>query len=927
MNFTEHTSKEASNLPASPSPRGNYLPQNLENHWSQHWENLRIGSPSDTGKPYTMLIPPPNITGHLHMGHGFQLTLMDAQVRYRRMMGYSVRWVVGTDHAGIATQMVVERHLESQGKKRTDIGREAFEQAVWAWKEQSGLAITQQMRRLGISVDWDHERFTMDKGFNLAVRSTFKTLYDQGLIYRGTRLVHWDTVFQTAVSDLEVENVTKKGSIWVIAYPLVETSDDMRDILIATTRPETMFGDSAIAVHPDDQRYQSLIGKMVTIPLTNRTIPIIADDSVDLEFGTGAVKITPAHDHNDYAIGTRHELPMHNILNPDGSLNDFTPSDYQNLDRFVARKKLVSQLDEHGYLKETNDHSSVLPMGDRSHSVLEPYLTPQWYLRTQDMAKIALQAAESGDTKFIPEYWINTYRHWLDNPQDWCISRQLWWGHRIPAWYDSEGNIYVGDDEASIRAEHNLSTETILTEEEDVLDTWFSSAIWPLEPLGYFDDQENFQQRYPTDLLVTGFDILFFWVARMSMLGLKFTETVPFKKLLITGLIRDAQGQKMSKSKGNVLDPLHLIQGVSYDDLLKSRTTGLMQPKKLEQITRATKKEFPSGIEAHGADALRMTFCALHNSGQDIRFDMNRLVGFRNFCNKIWNATKLFEHRMIKYRPVIGPESVYDLWIQKHFSNMLTELHAHMQNCRYDLWTQSLQDWGWNYFCDWYCEMAKVLIDRTPDVESSALHHAITQLDEFLKAAHPVLPYITEELSLFTSSALGIQRECMALETYPMPQDITMDTSGVDALVELISAVRNIRSMLQMKPKQGLTIYLDANISYRTFLDHEKDMWQNLGKIDNIVYSEPSCRIASKHSKLLGMIRVDINHIDPDSERDRLSHRLGKLQNEHQKLLKKIQQPHYATKAPEDIQSADQLIKDQQQSEMQQYEKLIEELM
>lgn len=907
MNATETTNTMDSNPAHSPSNGlGTYQPSVFEPLWAKWWEAHKIGAPSGIGEPFTLLIPPPNVTGHLHMGHGFQLSLMDTVVRYMRMNGRDVRWVVGTDHAGIATQMVVERQLESQNTSRTSMGRDAFLKAVWAWKKESGTAITEQMRRIGITVDWEHERFTMDEPFNYAVRHSFVSLYQQGLIYRGTRLVHWDTVFQTAVSDLEVEYQSRPSHLCLIAYTLVQPTADTPHLTVATTRPETLFGDTAIAVHPDDPRYQFLIGQHVRIPLSSRCIPVIADPAVDPEFGTGVLKITPAHDPNDYAIGQRHHLSMINVFHPDGTLNEQVPPPFRGLDRFEGRKQILEALKDSGALLEIRDHVALLPIGDRSQSILEPYLTPQWYLNTQKLAQMALDAAESGHTQLLPEHWLNSYRAWLKEPQDWCISRQLWWGHRIPAWYDAQGQVYVGMDEASVRAAHQLADTVELREEDDVLDTWFSSALWPLETLGFYEGSPEFTHRYPTDLLVTGFDILFFWVARMSMMGLHFAQEVPFKDVLITGLIRDAQGQKMSKSKGNILDPLHLINGVDHDTLVQSRTHGLMQSKLREQIKKQTEKDYPHGIEAHGADALRLTFCALHNSGQDVLFDADRLVGFRNFCNKLWNVGRLIEHRAHSASLEAGPWSIYDHWMHQHSNRALTDMHEFMRTYRFDRWVQVLQDWAWT-FTDWYCEIAKILLKRQST--SGTLSHLNLHFDRLLQAAHPAIPFITEELGQLTARIQGITRPTLAQGPYPSRAETTTDTQVIDDLCTLITLVRNIKALLNIKPNQQVTVYLPpehAESSFAAFLGSEEDIWRELGKIEAIHFIEPTEPVASHYDARLGRFHVGLGSIDIAQERDRLAKQEQKWLKEYEKIKEKISQPHYRDKAPLAIKTTDQ---------------------
>ncbi|HET6724892.1 MAG TPA: valine--tRNA ligase, partial [Gammaproteobacteria bacterium] len=687
-----------------------YDPHAIEQDWYRRWEAAGYFAPQGDREPYCIMIPPPNVTGTLHMGHAFQHTLMDALIRYRRMRGDRTLWQVGSDHAGIATQMVVERQLNAEGKTRHDLGREGFEERVWEWKGQSGGTITGQMRRLGDSVDWSRERFTMDEGLSKAVAEVFVRLYDEGLIYRGKRLVNWDPVLKTALSDLEVVPTEENGHLWHLRYPLTDGSGH---VIVATTRPETMLGDVAVAVHPDDERYQQLVGKQIDLPLTHRRIPVIADEYVDPEFGTGCVKITPAHDFNDYEIGQRHNLPMINVLTPDAALTDDVPEAYRGLDRFEARKQIVVDFEALGLLEKTDPHKLKVPHGDRSNAVVEPYLTDQWYMKMGPLAEPAIKAVEDGDIRFVPENWSKTYFEWIRNIQDWCISRQLWWGHRIPAWYDEAGNIYVGRDEAEVRIKYQLTNTLPLTRDNDVLDTWFSSALWPFSTLGWPEKTPELEAYYPTNVLVTGFDIIFFWVARMVMMGLKFMDDVPFHEIYITGLIRDEHGQKMSKSKGNILDPIDLIDGIELDALIEKRTFGMMQPQLAEKVRKNTRKQFPDGIPAHGTDALRYTLAALAGPSRDINFDLGRLDGYRNFCNKLWNAAR-YVLMKLEATPAEGSEIEYGVaerWIRSRLARTIAAVHEHFGTYRFDLAARALYEFTWNEYCDWYLELSKPLLD------------------------------------------------------------------------------------------------------------------------------------------------------------------------------------------------------------------------
>lgn len=792
-----------------------YNPDEIEQRWYQTWESNGEFKPSGEGTPYAIMLPPPNVTGSLHMGHGFNNTIMDTLTRYHRMKGDNTLWQPGTDHAGIATQMVVERQLNGEGKTRHDLGRDKFIDRIWDWKEESGNNITRQLRRLGSSLDWSRDRFTMDEDLSKAVKHVFVQLHKEGLIYRGKRLVNWDPVLHTALSDLEVLSEEESGHLWHFRYPLTDGSGHL---VVATTRPETMLGDTAVAVHPEDERYKDLIGKTITLPLVGREIPIIADDYVDQEFGTGCVKITPAHDFNDAEMGQRHNLEKINILTVDAAINDNAPEKYRGLDRYEARDVIVKDFKDLGLLEGIQDHTLMVPRGDRSGAVIEPLLTDQWYVKADVLAEPAVKAVQEGKIKFVPGNWDKTFYNWMDGIQDWCISRQIWWGHRIPAWYDDEGNVYVANDEATVRAENKLTDDVNLRQDEDVLDTWFSSALWPFSTLGWPENTDAVKTWYPGSVLVTGFDIIFFWVARMMMMGLKFMDDVPFKEVYIHGLVRDSHGHKMSKSKGNVLDPIDIIDGIDLETLVKKRTTGLMNPKDAPKIEKATRKEFPDGIESHGTDALRFTFASLASTGRDINFDMNRIGGYRNFCNKLWNAARYVLMNTEDQDTGIDNDdvelSLADRWIISKLQTTEQEVTAAIEGYRFDHAAQGIYEFIWDNYCSWYLELSKPVLsnDNASEAAKRGTRRTLVRvLETTLRLTHPFMPYITEEIWQTIAPLAGKTGDSIMSQSYPVADDSKIDADAVaemEWVMEFITGVRSIRSQMNIPPKKQLPVIL-----------------------------------------------------------------------------------------------------------------------
>ncbi|MBI1196003.1 MAG: valine--tRNA ligase [Gammaproteobacteria bacterium] len=888
-----------------------YQPEAIERNWYETWERDGVFAPQGDGKPYCIMIPPPNVTGTLHMGHAFQDTLMDALIRYHRMAGDNTLWQVGTDHAGIATQMVVERQLAADGKTRHDLGREAFIDRVWQWKQESGNSITRQLRRMGASLDWSRERFTMDEGLSDAVHEVFVRLYDEGLIYRGKRLVNWDPVLHTAVSDLEVISEEEAGHLWHMRYPLADGSGHLT---VATTRPETMLGDTAVAVHPEDKRYRHLIGKEVMLPLADRPIPIIADDYVDPAFGTGCVKITPAHDFNDYAMGQRHNLPMINILTIDAKINDEAPTAYRGLDRYEARKRVVADLEALGLLAGIDDHKLMVPRGDRSGTVIEPLLTDQWFVKAEPLAKPAIEAVENGSIRFVPDNWKNTYFEWMRNIQDWCISRQIWWGHRIPAWYDADGAVYVGRNEAEVRAKHGLGDDVALEQDNDVLDTWFSSALWPFSTLGWPEETPELNTFYPTSVLVTGFDIIFFWIARMIMMGLKFTGEVPFHEVYIHGLVRDAHGQKMSKSKGNVLDPIDLIDGIELEALVDKRSRGLMQPEMAKKIIATTKADFPDGIPAFGTDALRFTFAALASTGRDIKFDLNRIQGYRNFCNKLWNAARyvLMNCEGQNTAAVPGePLHVIDRWIRSRLAQTIATVRQSVETYRFDLGAQAIYEFTWNEYCDWYLELTKPLLSdesRSDAARQATRNNLVGVLETLLRLAHPLIPFITEEIWQRAAPTAGIEGKSIMLQPYPDAADWAVDASAEAELawiMECIVGVRKIRSGMNIAPGKPLPLYLQqGSTEDLARLKSHEELLTRLARLESIHWLEASEAAPEAATAMVGEMRLLIplaGLIDKDAEIARLTKEIERISKGMEGSEKKLANANYVDRAPADV--------------------------
>jgi valyl-tRNA synthetase len=916
-----------------------FNPTDIEQSLYTSWEEQGYFSPTGEGDSYSIAIPPPNVTGSLHMGHAFQQTIMDTLIRYQRMQGKNTLWQTGCDHAGIATQMVVERKIAAEEEKtRHDYGREGFIDKIWEWKEESGGTIGKQMRRLGNSIDWSRERFTMDDGMSDAVQEVFVRLFEDDLIYRGKRLVNWDPKFHTAISDLEVENKDKKGHMWHLRYPLAngeKTAEGKDYLVVATTRPETMLGDTGVAVNPEDPRYKDLIGKQILLPLVNRLIPIVGDEHADMEKGTGCVKITPAHDFNDNEVGKRHQLPQINILDKDaailaaaevydtkGEVSDAysteLPSDFAGMDRFVARKAIVAKFDELGLLVEVKDHDLVAPYGDRSGVIIEPLLTDQWYVRVEKLAGPAVDAVKEGQIEFVPKQYENLYFSWMKDVQDWCISRQLWWGHRIPAWYDENGKVYVGRTIEEVRANNNLSTDSKLTQDDDVLDTWFSSALWTFSTLGWPKETEDLKTFHPTNVLVTGFDIIFFWVARMIMMTMHFNKDengksqIPFKKIYMTGLIRDENGDKMSKSKGNVVDPLDMIDGISLEDLLEKRTGNMMQPKLAAKITKLTKKEYPNGIEAHGTDALRFTLTSVATTGRDISWDMKRLEGYRNFTNKLWNASRYVLMNTEAFDcGAKGGEmelSLADRWIIGQFEQTVKTVHEAFETFRFDLASQALYEFTWNQFCDWYLELTKPVLFKGNEAQQRATRHTLVNvLESLLRLMHPIMPFITETIwqRVQPLSDFNKKDASIMVQAFPQFDASKCDQQAIDDLEwvkQFIVAIRNIRGEMDISPSKALPVLLkNVNENDQRRLDENEQFLSSLAKLESVTVLTDKEQGPASASAVVGDLSVLIpmaGLIDKEAELARLDKAIEKLEKEAGKVRGKLSNENFVSKAP-----------------------------
>lgn len=886
-----------------------YQPQDIETAWYQKWEAQNYFAPSGNGSPFSIAIPPPNVTGTLHMGHAFQHTLVDSLIRFRRMKGDNTLWQMGTDHAGIATQLIVTEQLAAEGIKPSDLGREKFLEKAWQWKEKSGGTISKQLRRLGASLHWQTERFTLDEGLSRAVLEVFVRLYEDDLIYRGKRLVNWDPVLKTSISDLEVESEEEKGHLWHLRYPLADSDDQY--LIVATTRPETMLGDTAVAIHPDDERYKSLIGQEVLLPLTNRRVPIIADHYVDQTFGSGCVKITPAHDFNDYDMGRRHDLPMINVFNDDASVNDNAPEKYRGMDRYAAREAILKDLDNLNLMEKVEDHMMAVPRGEKSGVVVEPFLSDQWFVRAEPLAAPAIKAVEDGDIEFIPKNYENNFFVWMRNIQDWCISRQQWWGHRIPAWYDSDGAVYVGRSEQEVRDKHNLADDVALSQDEDVLDTWFSSALWTFSTLGWPDKTPELDTFHSTDVMVTGHDIITFWVSRMIMMTLKFVGEVPFKKVYVTGMVTDADGQKQSKSKGNGLDPLDIMDGISLDDLVAKRTDSLLQPKMAARIEKNTRKEFPDGIKPYGTDALRFTFYSIATRSRTIRFDMNRVEGYRNFCNKLWNAANfVFINTLEHDVSADHTPDVIDRWIVTELNHTVEIINQAMETYRYDLAAKAIYEFIWDEFCDWYVELTKPIVnsDASAEIINAKRFTLLSVLEQTLRMAHPFLPFMTEEIWQQIPTAIRGEGATIMREAYPECNAKLVDQAAkndVAWIKDVVTGTRNIRGEMNISQGKPIPIiFYNGGAEDRIRLDAYQTLLEFLIRPESITWLQENDNKPPASTHLVGDMQLLVplaGLIDTSAELARLDKEIDRKEKDKTRIEGKLGNPNFVDKAPDAV--------------------------
>ena len=903
-----------------------YSPKDIENKIYEKWLNNNCFSPKDLKSNYSIVLPPPNVTGTLHMGHAFQHTIIDILIRYNRMLGKSVLWQPGTDHAGIATQLVVENNLAKENITRNDIGRDKLVEEIWKWKEESGNTIIQQTKRLGSSADWSRNRFTMDEGLSKAVRKVFIDLYEEKLIYKGTRLINWDIKLQTAISDLEVANEERDGYLYYLQYKIKNTD---KNVVVATTRPETLFGDVAICINPDDDRFSHLINEKAVIPLINREIPIIKDETIDIKFGTGCVKITPGHDFNDFNLGKKYNLDSINILNKDGTFNNNVDLEFVGKNIHESRERIVDKLKSLGFVKKIEKYKTTVPIGERSGEIIEPLITSQWFMNMNELAKPAIEAIENSTTKIIPKNWEKIYFNWLNNIEDWCLSRQIWWGHRIPAWYDSNNNIYVGEDESEVRQKYSIPDDTILSQDNDVLDTWFSSALWPFSTMGWPKDTNELNKYYPTSVLVTGFDIIFFWVARMMMMGLKFLDKVPFKTIYIHGLVRDSEGKKMSKSIGNVIDPIDIIDGIKLEDLKEKRITGMMQPKQQQQVIKKTEKEFPEGIKPYGADALRFCFCALASTGRDINFDLQRIEGYRNFCNKLWNASRFVfittDKHQYDQKIVFEKLSNYEKYLMINIDKLVTEYKKHCTNYRFDLMASSLYSFIWNEYCDWFLEISKKTENRA---QTNDL--LIYTLQIILKLCHPIIPYITEEIWQEIKNRMYNNEEILMNSKFPSQQKVFHDNNlieEIDIMKEVVTNIRKVRSDLNIHPQTLLNIIISCEDQlFQNKISRNSTLIEKLAKTSPIEFKSDQPKVNDYITVTLKNTKIYLystQGIDVKSESNRLMKKLKTLDDILYKIDTKLKNKNFIEKAPSEIIKENTVKKDNIENEI----KILKELL